>query len=208
MTKKNLSDLLKEEASTPDNSSADSTQPASSPAASAEAKETSTKSASTRSTSRLTKAELEKQITQLEADLKASQEREAVLTKQVKGLQGDLERQQGHVFELKDALEQAKSTAKVDAEKLKTATEELAEAKQVILKMTKAAEKPVEKSTEKPAVKPAESKPVLSVKMQSGGDIYRGNRRLPPPKPIPEYAIEHGEQKNHMLSNDEIGWVD
>jgi len=41
----------------------------------------------------------------------------------------------------------------------------------------------------------------------SGGDIASG-RRLPAYKNIPDYAIDHGEQKNKMLSDEEIGWVD
>lgn len=209
MTKKNLSDLLKEEANTSDAPSADTQSDPSTSAKTANAKESATKSTSSRSTSRLTKADLEKQIAQLEADLKAAADREATLTKQVKGLQDDLAKQQQHIFEFKDALEKAETSAKVDAEKLQKATEELAEAKQVILKMTEAAaEKTAEKSAEKLAEKPTESKPALSVKMRPGGDIYRGSRRLPPRKEIPDYAIEHGEQKNHMLSNEEIGWVD
>ncbi len=70
----------------------------------------------------------------------------------------------------------------------------------------------------------AEAKPALTVKLPPGGDdIYRGERlparktrgtdiyrgrRLPAYKNVPDYAIDHGEQKNKMLSDEEIGWVD
>lgn len=214
MTKKNLSDLLKEEAGTSD----DAAQSKVSPATTNAKAETTPKT--TRSNSRLTKADLEKRIVELEADLASTQGKEATLTKQIQGLKDDLAKQQDHIFELKDALENAQTTAKADAEQLQKVQTELAEAKQVILQMTEAAAqtpppqptqirpsaktvaKPIAKSTEKPS-----EKPTLSVKMRHGGDISR-RYRLPPKKPIPDYAIEHGEQKNRMLSNDEIGWVD
>lgn len=173
------------------------------------AKSTTSSASGSRS---VTKADLEKQVTQLEADLKAATQREDALTKQVKGLQDDLAKQQERLFELKDALEQTQASAKEDTDKLAKVTRDLDEAKQVILKMTEAAKasaesQSVEKPAEKPAEKPSEPKPALTVKMRPGGDIYRG-RRLPAHKNVPDYAIDHGEQRNHMLTNEEIGWVD
>lgn len=201
MTKKNLSDLLKAEASDKDTAAATPTngKASASPAA----------GKAPRSSSRLTKADLEKQIAQLEADLKASRAKEVTAAKQVEGLKADLAKQQTHVFELKTAHEQAHEQATALTDKLQKVTAELDDAKQTILKMTEAAAKPAaakptpQKAQDKPAAKPA-----LSVKMPQGGDIARRSRRLPMAKPIPDYAIEHGEQKNRMLSNDEIGWVD
>lgn len=215
MTKKNLSDLLKQEASNPD--SADATLAAATPdSEEIEAEAIAQKAAPARSPSRLTKADLEKKLAQLEAALKTSEQAEAALTVKVQDLEQDLATQQAHTLELKTALEASQSHAADTAEKLKKASEELAEAKQVILKMTEAAKQPAAPaapapapaSPKQPPQKTAPAKPTLSVKMPHGNDIYRGSRRLPPPKAIPDYAIEHGEQKNRMLSNDEIGWVD
>lgn len=202
MTKKNLSDLLKEEAKTP--VPVKSAAPADSAAQQTAAQKTSTN----RSNSRVTKADLEKQVAQLEADLGTSRQQKDTLTKQVEGLKADLAKQQEHIFALKEAVEQAQSAAAADAEKLQTVTQELEEAKQVILKMTNAAEKTPEPQAPEPAQPKTDAKPALSLKVRPGGDIYRGSRRLPPPKPIPDYAIDHGRQSNSMLSNDEIGWVD
>jgi len=230
MTKKNLSDLLKEEANAPEAASAETAESTSAPAKPSTAQKTASQSTSSRSSSGRrgpTKADLEQQVTQLQADLQAAQEREAALNQQVEGLQADLEKQQARIFELKDTVEQAQRSAKADTDKLTTVTQELADAKQVILKMTATADtaagtpenaiapaaKPIEKPAappvEKPAVaQPAAEKPALSVKMRHGGDIYRGGRRLPAYKNVPDYAIDHGEQKNRMLSDEEIGWVD
>ncbi|MEM6715633.1 MAG: hypothetical protein AAF622_11220, partial [Cyanobacteria bacterium P01_C01_bin.147] len=149
--------------------------------------------------------------------------------------QEDLNKQQERLFELKDTLEQTQKAAKTDANKLKQVTKELAEAKTVILKMTAAAEAASAASAPAPEPKPAppvptaaspelETKPALTVKLPpGGGDIYRGrrlptykstggdiarSRRLPAYKNVPDYAIDHGEQKNKMLSDEEIGWVD
>jgi hypothetical protein len=150
----------------------------------------------------------------------------------VQGLQEDLNKQQERLFELKDTLEKAQNAAKADADKLKQVTKELEEAKSVILKMTEAAEATPATKPAPPAPVPAptaaspelESKPTLAVKLPpGGGDIYRGprlpayksyggdiarDRRFPPQKPLPDYAIDHGQQKNKMLSDEEIGWVD
>ena len=255
MTKKNLSDLLKEEATTPPaaapelevadetpalaksttvkksarrgpssraKSTASRSGTASNQAKSKTAKvaeqsekaaSTATKSTPASSSRSATKADLEKQITQLKADLKAAQTQESSLNKQVKGLQADMTQQQERLFELKDTLEQTQRTAKADSAKLKKVSKELKEAKQVILRMTEAAAaEPAPEPTPapEPASPPAlEAKPALAVKMRPGGsnDIYRG-RRLPAYKNVPDYAIDHGEQKNKMLSDEEIGWVD
>lgn len=84
----------------------------------------------------------------------------------------------------------------------------MTEAKEVIIKMTEDAEQAAEAEPAKPVEQPpAKAKSALAVKRPSGGDIYTG-RRLPAHKNIPDYAIDHGERKNHMLTNDEIGWVD
>ncbi|NEQ42197.1 MAG: hypothetical protein F6K00_00995 [Leptolyngbya sp. SIOISBB] len=169
-------------------------------------------------------------MTQLTTDLAVAGKKEAALDKQVKGLQEDLNKQQERLFELKDTLEKAQKTAKADANKLKKVTKELEEAKTVILKMTEAAEtipepEPAPVSPPPTAASPElETKPALAVKLPpGGGDIYRGQRlpaykssggdiyhgrRLPAHKNIPDYAIDHGEQKNKMLSDEEIGWVD
>jgi len=169
-------------------------------------------------------------VAQLTASLETAQKKETDLGKQVKGLQADLDKQQERLFELKDILEQAQKDAKADADKLQKVTKELEEAKSVILKMTEAAEAtpasaPVPAPPEPtPAAPELETKPALAVKMPpGGGDIYRGRRlpsykssggdiasgrRLPAYKNIPDYAIDHGEQKNKMLSDEEVGWVD
>lgn len=242
MTKKNLSDLLKEEASASDTPPEDNAKaapavaksqatskratrkapsrsktatktkkPATTVPETAETR-TPTKSAGTRSSRSVTKADLEQQVKQLQADIDSSKAKESAFAKQVADLQADLTEHQERLFELKDALEQSEKTAKADAKKLEKVTKELDEAKQVILKMTEAAETAEASSAEAkpvPQTKAPEAKPALAVKMRTGGsnDIYRG-RRLPAHKEIPAYAIDHGEQKNRMLSNDEIGWVD
>ncbi|MEB3268183.1 MAG: hypothetical protein VKJ09_06565 [Leptolyngbya sp.] len=204
MTKKNLSDLLREEAGTPPPQSADS-----SPAAQA-------KPATSRSARRPTKADLEQQVTELTTALAAATTREQDLQTQLTGLQADLASQQERLFELKDRLEQAAATTQEKEAALAKATAELAEAKQVILKMTAAPVAPAPPSpvapppvapapaAVPPAAPPAETRAPLSVRMAS--PMRRGAARG-----IPEYAIQRGDKpqvKNTMLSDEDIGWVD
>jgi chromosome segregation ATPase len=136
MTKKNLSDLLREEtqASATKSSGKPTTQVAS-----------PTKSApAARSTSRRgpTKADLEQQVQALTAELATSQAQETKLLDQIKGLQGDLDTQQARLFELKDTLEKVESAAQQKDDQLAKLTAELEEAKQVILKMSQPAPEP------------------------------------------------------------------
>ncbi|NER82128.1 MAG: hypothetical protein F6K42_21720 [Leptolyngbya sp. SIO1D8] len=225
MTKKNLSDLLKEEAQAPAApTSVEAASSAPTPTKSATTQKAATQKAATKSAinqkasakstaartpSRRgpTKADLEKQVVQLQANLKAATDREATLAKQVEGLKGDLAKQQEHLFELKDALAQAQANDTTDAETLKKVTDELAEAKQVILKMTAETESTMAQSAQAKSESTPAEKPALTVKMRPGGDIYRG-RRLPAHKNVPDYAIDHGEKKTSMLTDEEIGWVD
>ena len=227
MTKKNLSDLLKEEAATADAAEAAAPEDKAAPApkAASGTKKATSRSTRTRSSAASSQAktpsqeasatpaqaapaaDLKPQIEQLQTALKAAQTKEVTLNKQVKGLQEDLTKQQERLFELKDTLEQTQKVAKADADQLKKVTQELAEAKQVILKMTEAAASPPTPPAAAKAEAIAEPKPALTVKMRHGGDIYQG-RRLPAHKEVPAYAIDHGEQKNRMLSDEEIGWVD
>lgn len=204
MSKKNLSDLLKEEV-----------QPTPAPEAAVEeaakAPDSPTPSRSTRQRGP-TKADLEKQVAELEAALQAATTaataKEAELTQTIAELQQDLDAQQTRLFELKDGLEQAEKAAQEKAAQLETAIAELEEAKQVILKMSTAAAPPEPQASAPPApisvptrpTAPA-PRPALSVKM-----MRRGGE-----KGIPEYAIRRGEQPaktQAMLSEEEIGWVD
>lgn len=203
MSKKNLSDLLKEEV-----------QPTPAPEAAVEeavkAPDSPTPSRSTRQRGP-TKADLEKQVAELEAALQsataAAAAKEAELTQTIAGLQQDLDAQQARLFELKDGLEQAEKAAQEKATQLETAIAELEEAKQVILKMSAAAPPaPQPSAPPAPIAVPARPtapapRPALSVKM-----MRRGGE-----KGIPEYAIRRGEQPaktQAMLSEEEIGWVD
>ncbi len=228
MTKKNLSDLLKAEvqsgqsppavpqegSSLPDGK-ADPDAPskptpgknnpqssASRQSTSSSQKRSTSRSAATKASAPAAKIAPEARVLELEAELKATQGREAALQKKVQGLQQDLEKQQERLFELKDALEQAQRSAKADAETLSKVSQELEEAKQLILKLSESAT-----PTEAPAATPAPPAAELTIKTRHGGDIYQG-RRLPAYKGIPAYAIDPGDQKNRMLSDEEIGWVD
>ncbi|MGB3200538.1 MAG: hypothetical protein WBA99_06530, partial [Nodosilinea sp.] len=134
-------------------------------------------------------------LSSLEKDLAAVQTEKARLEKTVAGLQNDLETQQGRLFELKDSLDQAETTAKAKAEALAKTQAELDEAKKTILKLSEAPaptsvpsrisgvdilpRRPVEPKTNRPA-------------------YHRG---------VPDYAIQKG-QPNSMLSDADIGWVD
>jgi septal ring factor EnvC (AmiA/AmiB activator) len=180
MTKKNLSDLLREETQAP------ATKPSE--------KSTSSPSKSTpaaRSGSRRgpTKADLEQQVQALTAELATSQAQETKLLDQIKGLQGDLDTQQSRLFELKDTLEKVEGAAQQKDDQLAKLTTELEAAKQVILKMSQPAPEP------KPA--PSSERAPLAIKMS----------RRAPAKHIPEYAIQRGEQKS-MVSDMDIGWFD
>ncbi|MGD1904592.1 MAG: hypothetical protein ACFB0C_01205 [Leptolyngbyaceae cyanobacterium] len=178
MTKKNLSDLLREE-----------TQPAEAvpKASQTQAKKTAPR----RSPSRRgpTKADLEQQVKALTANLDAAKTQEAKLLDQVKGLQADLETQQSRLFELKDTLEKTEKSTQQKETQLSKLVAELEEAKQVILKMSQPAPEP------KPE-RVSERAP-LAVKMS----------RRAPAKHIPEYAIQRGEQRS-MVSDMDIGWFD
>lgn len=180
MTKKNLSDLLREE-----------TQP-SEPASPTASSTASPKKATTRrSTSSRgpTKADLEQQVKRLTADLGAIKAQEAKSLDQIKGLQGDLDNQQSRLFELKDTLEKAEKIVQQKDTQLLKLTAELEEAKQVILKMSQPQPEP------KPT--PSPERAPLAVKMS----------RRAPAKHIPEYAIQRGEQRS-MVSDMDIGWFD
>ncbi|NJN20759.1 MAG: hypothetical protein HC812_05660 [Leptolyngbya sp. RL_3_1] len=185
MTKKNLSDLLREETQSPAIKSPESPP---SPAASSPAK---VKAPAARSASRRgpTKADLEQQVQTLTAELATCQGQETKLLDQIKGLQGDLDTQQARLFELKDTLEKAEHTAQQKEEQLVKLTAELEAAKQVILKMSQPAPEP------KPT--PSTERAPLAIKMS----------RRAPAKHIPEYAIQRGEQKS-MVSDIDIGWFD
>ncbi|MGG6238361.1 hypothetical protein ACQ4N7_06940 [Nodosilinea sp. AN01ver1] len=136
---------------------------------------------------------LEKDLAASQKDLAAAQKDKAQLEKTVAGLQKDLETQQGRLFELKDSLDQAETTAKAKADALAKTQAELDEAKKTILKLTEAAapaphrisgvdvlpRRPVEPKANKPA-------------------YHRG---------VPDYAIQKG-QPNPMLTDADIGWVD
>lgn len=130
MTKKRLSDLLREEvqksedAATPTSNQADSE---SAPAAQTEsadqgpatldvvaeevvetdATDSAEEAGAKKRTSRTTKAELDQMVTELEQDLEATRDREAALQKQVADLQADLQEQQVLVRQLTAKLEPA-----------------------------------------------------------------------------------------------------
>ncbi|MDA0268070.1 MAG: hypothetical protein O3A14_14210 [Cyanobacteria bacterium] len=160
MTKKNLSDLLREE-----------TQP-SEPAPPTEP--TPRRSTSSRGP---TKADLEQQVKRLTADLDTIKTQESKLLDQIKGLQGDLEDQQSRLFELKDALEKAENATQQKDTQLLKLTAELEEAKQVILKMSQP--QPESKPTPSPeraplAVKMSRRAPVKHIPEYA---IQRGEQR-------------------------------
>jgi chromosome segregation ATPase len=172
MTKKNLSDLLREE-----------TQP---PEATSQTSPPTTRRATSRRGP--TKADLEQQVKDLTASLAASLEatqgQDTKLLEQIKALQTDLETQQSRLFELKDALADAEKAAQQKETQLSKLTTELEEAKQVILKMSQPAPEP------KPA--PISERAPLAVKMS----------RRAPAKHIPEYAIQRGEQRSMVSDMD------
>lgn len=161
MTKKNLSDLLREE-----------TQP---PEATSQAP--STPKTARRTTSRRgpTKADLEQQVKDLTANLDKTQGQETKLRDQIKGLQTDLETQQSRLFELKDALENAEKTAQQKETQLNQLTAELDEAKRIILKMSQPAPEPKSDSERAPlAVKMSRRAPAKHIPEYA---IQRGEQR-------------------------------
>ncbi|WP_008310924.1 hypothetical protein [Leptolyngbya sp. PCC 6406] len=203
MSKKNLSDLLREEAAA---------TPAPDPT---EASESSTEvsesvPATPARTSRRgpTKADLEQQVAELTTALAAAETGATELQTQVQALQGDLETQQGRLFELKESLEKAEQAVQAKDAQLTKVASELAEAKQVIVRMTETPAAPpppapVPAVTPAPSSAPSERAP-LTVRMPSVS-------RRAMAKGIPEYAIQRGEptkSQNSMLSDDDIGWVD
>lgn len=166
MTKKRLSDLLREEvqkgdeAEQPEAATIDVSHQAVEDAAdtdssddeSPDADGTET-TASQKRTSRTTKAELNDMVTELEAQLAASQQREADFQQQIKDLQTDLQEQQVLVRQLTAKLDPANrqvETLKTDLESQKALMkrlqsdleqanklkDELAEARQVILQLS------------------------------------------------------------------------
>ncbi len=143
MTKKNLSDLLREETQPPE------TEPPTEPAQKAARRPSSRRGP--------TKADLEQQVKKLTTDLGSIKAQESKLLDQIKGLQGDLETQQSRLFELKDTLEKTDSTVQQKDAQLVKLTAELEEAKQVILKMSQ--------PEPQPKAEPTPERAPLAVKM-------------------------------------------
>jgi uncharacterized coiled-coil protein SlyX len=124
-------------------------------------------------------------ILELETALAASEAAKATLEKTVKGLQSDLEVQQARLFELKDSLDKTQV--------------ELREAKQTILNLSQ-------------GNAPAAAPTAPSRAIRSGVDIVPRQPATPPRQPgyvrgVPT-QVPLGGQSNAMLSDADIGWVD
>ncbi|MFE4105860.1 hypothetical protein [Almyronema epifaneia] len=211
MTKKRLSDLLREEVDKPEEtaaaqsaeaatSSAESQPPPAQPASQA-AGETQATSRSSRSRGP-TKADLEKRVSELETALAEARDRETDITQRTEGLKSDLSKQQTLIFQLKEKLEKSEAAAKETTQQLDETTQALSEAKKTILHLTEAAKAPptqVKTSPAAPELQPAAA-PTPAKQRQP---LALSSR---PPAALPRYVAPSAQPK--MLTDDEIGWVD
>jgi chromosome segregation ATPase len=275
MTKKRLSDLLREEvqksedAATPASDQADSESASASQTESADqgpatldvvaeevvdADATDSEEAGTKKrTSRTTKAELDQMVTELEQELEATQGREADLQKQVSDLQADLQEQQVLVRQLTAKLEPANqrmNSLKSELEEHKTLVKrlqtdlkqvdqlkaELAEAKQMILQLSEAntqaktqasPQANTQKAITKPAARPVGLDPLRSASLaktpsRQPVSVPELEDNIPSP-PVDPNTYQPGlkrlrsqsirpsslpPKQSSMLSDDDIGWVD
>lgn len=138
-------------------------------------------------------------IAELEAALAQANQEKADLEKTMEGLQADLAAQQTRLFELKDSLDQAAAQAQAKTQALEKAEAALAEAKQTILKLTDAkasAAAPMVPAT--PRRSGGDIIPRQPVAPSNRPGYVRG---------VPTHTSQT-EQPNPMLSDADIGWVD
>ncbi|MBE9138351.1 hypothetical protein IQ254_14335 [Nodosilinea sp. LEGE 07088] len=221
MTKKSLSDLLKEEVNkaeapapeaTPEADGDAPVAPKAKPRRSTRSTTSTRRTAANRQPAKPSKAkttakpaalatpaaepatniDLAQRLDTLEKELATTQKDKSQLAKTVAGLQKDLETQQSRLFELKDSLAQAEATNQAQADTLAKTQAALDEAKATILKLS-------------------EVKPVTPRRV-SGVDVLPRPPLEPKARPayrrgVPEYAIQKGQPKP-MLTDADIGWVD
>ncbi|NJL87867.1 MAG: hypothetical protein HC886_20830 [Leptolyngbyaceae cyanobacterium SM1_1_3] len=224
MTKKRLSDLLREEADKPEETAENQADETASKLAESAQPQPDSRNSRSRGP---TKADLEKQVAELETAVAEFGDREADTAKRTEGLKADLGKQQELIFQLKEKLEKSEAAAKETAEQLKQATGELKAAKKTILQMTAAA-KPgsepqalTEKSDPKlnprqPVATQVKTSPAAPELQSTAGQRQQLalSSRPPEARPsaarlpaaLPRYVAPAAQPE--MLTDDEIGWVD
>ncbi|MFM7470482.1 MAG: hypothetical protein ACKO5P_03085 [Nodosilinea sp.] len=203
MTKKRLSDLLKEEAGKSD--SPDLSNPESPPESRPPlSRRRGTAAALHGSSSQPTPiapspdqtpasveatppADIDSTVPDLEKVIARLETEKGTLANTVKALQADLEAQQGRLFELKDQLDKSQI--------------ELQEAKQTILKLSQANQAPATPTVARSAASKSSSR-ISGVDIIPRSPSQPGYRRGVPSQPA------QVSQPNPMISNDDIGWVD
>ncbi|MEM6592962.1 MAG: hypothetical protein AAF651_14020 [Cyanobacteria bacterium P01_C01_bin.73] len=155
-----------------------------------------------------TKAALETQLAEIDAQLKATSEREQTLIKQVDGLKADMERQQSLIFELKEKLDTAQHDVTAKAEAFSQLTQELETAKQTILKLNeqsqaKAPPQRLARSSLPKTQPQAQQLPKQPLNIRRPTSHPNAKRIAP----LPKYVVQ-SEPKSSMLTDEEIGWVD
>ena len=207
MTKKRLSDLLRDEVekssdqevaiSQPKSANPSTDQSADTTAQQAAVAAPSTQSPSNargRSNRKSPAAEeLQAKIAELTTELKTAHQQETSLQQQTVNLQSELQQQIALCAGLSSDLKQVKGQLEQKETQLNRLTAELDEAKKMILQLSEVNAKPL-----------AESQPLASQRTQ---------KTMRPPlhkvglKRLPQYCIQ-SEPKSTTLSDDEIGWVD
>ncbi|MBU6229817.1 MAG: hypothetical protein KGQ93_08990 [Cyanobacteria bacterium REEB459] len=192
MTKKRLSDLLKEEAGKSD--AADLPSPEPPPEGRRPlSRRRGTAAALHSSSSELAPepsvpseppapSALDPRLAELQQALAGVEAEKAALASTVKALQSDLEAHQGRLFELKDQLDKSQT--------------ELQAAKQTILKLSQAQSAPT------PVSKSSGRVSGVDILPRSPGQSRPGYSRGVPVQPA------QVSQPNPMMSNEDIGWVD
>lgn len=223
MTKKRLSDLLREEVEKPSEAELEQTQQvvqaqpeAPNNATDAETlkelsmttSENTPEKATTRK-SHPTKADLESTITEMEAALQEGEEREVALKQQVADLQAELKKQKDFVQKLQEYLEQA-TQLKTELEQARKAATQLEEANKKLTQEVKSLQKgaiaPVKPASIQPASQPTSGQ--LSTEKRV---IHRDTRSLNVQRTglrdLPPHSI-HKERLPGKVSDKDIGWFD
>lgn len=231
--KRNLSDLLRDEAESLDASAEDAPAAEQTIDISAEVAEESAIEPARRAHSP-TKADLQAIVTDLTVELEAMRDREQQLQSQISELEAKLnaqQAQQAQIDQLQIQLQQqadqsaqlAQVQQRLEAEQAQTVQlkTELEEAKQLILKLSAANSKPEAKPAARPAPAPLpqraslQAKPLPERSTPQRTSAIQPARPIVPPRPVmPTRPIASNtipimsSENDTRLSDADIGWVD